>query len=65
MVADRKSLKPAQKKIYRKHHRVRDILVYDLPYYDCLKIINKSTAKTTLILVYYLWTQSVGERGKG
>ena len=46
MVADRKTLTPAQKKIYRKHHRVRGILVDALPHTEYLKIINKSTAKT-------------------
>lgn len=45
MVTDRKSLTLAQKKIYRKQHRVRGILVDNLPYYEYLKIINKSTTK--------------------
>lgn len=46
MVADRKSLTPSQKKIYRKYHRVRFILVDSLPHSEYLKIIKKSTAKT-------------------
>lgn len=46
MVSGRKSLTPDQKKIYRKHHRVRGILVDDLPHSDYIKIIDKSTAKT-------------------
>lgn len=46
MLADRKSLTHAQKKIYRKHHRVRRILVDALPHSEYLKILNKSSAKT-------------------
>lgn len=37
---------PAHKKIHRKHHRVRDILVNGLPHSEYIKIIDKSTAKT-------------------
>lgn len=32
MVTDRKNLTPVQKKVYRKHHRVRHILVESLPH---------------------------------
>lgn len=32
MLTDRKSITPIQKKIYRKHHRVRGILVDALPH---------------------------------
>lgn len=46
MVSDIKSLTPSQKKIYRKHHRVRGILVDDLPHYEYIKIIDKFIAKT-------------------
>lgn len=46
MVADRKSLTLDQIKIYRKHHRVRGILVDALPYSEYIKIIDKSTAHT-------------------
>ena len=46
MVVDRKTLTPTQKKIYRKHHRVRGILVDALPHAEYLKIIDKSSAKT-------------------
>lgn len=46
MVIERKTLTPAQKKIYIKHHRVRGILVDDLPQYEYIKIIDKSTTKT-------------------
>lgn len=45
-MSDRKDLPQAQKKVYRKHHRVRSILVDDLPHSECIKIIDKSTAKT-------------------
>lgn len=38
MVADRKSLTPAQNKTYRKHHKMCGILVDDLPYSKYLKI---------------------------
>lgn len=43
MVTDIKSLTPAQKKTYRKHHKVRGILVDALPHFDYIKIIDKST----------------------
>lgn len=46
MVTDRKSFTPAQKKTYRKYHRVIGILVDALPHSEYIKIIEKSTAKT-------------------
>lgn len=46
MMSDRKSLTPAHKKIYEKHHKVRGILVDALPHYEYIKIIDKSTAQT-------------------
>lgn len=46
MTKDMKTLTPAQKKIYIKRHRVRDILIEYLPYFEYIKIIYKSTAKT-------------------
>lgn len=46
MVKDKKNLTPAQKKIYRKHHKVRGILIEALPHYEYIKIIDKSTVKT-------------------
>lgn len=46
MVYERKSLTPTQKKIYRKHHRVRGILVDALPHPEYIKIIDKYTIKT-------------------
>lgn len=47
MVSDRKTLTPILKKIYIKHHKVKGILVDDLPHSKYIKIIDKSTTKTT------------------
>src|SRR4030065_1063951 len=44
--ADRKNLTEAQKKVYKKHHRVRGILCDAIPHEEFMKITNKSTAKT-------------------
>ena len=44
--ADRKNLTEAQKKVYKKHHRVRGILCDAIPHEEFMKISNKSTAKT-------------------
>lgn len=44
MATDTKSLTPTQKKTFRKHHRVRRILVEALPHSEYIKIIDKSTA---------------------
>lgn len=41
MVSSIKSFTPTQKKIYRKHHRVRGILVDVVPHSEYIKIINK------------------------
>jgi len=46
MVADRKKLTATQKKIYKKHHKVRGILVEALPHAEYMKIRDKSTAKS-------------------
>lgn len=46
MVTNRKSLTHAQKKTYKKHHRVKGIFVYVLPHSEYIKIIDKSTSKT-------------------
>lgn len=46
MARDRNSLTEAEKKIYRKHHRVRGSLVEAIPYSKYVKIVNKSSAKT-------------------
>lgn len=63
MVSDRNSLTPAQKKIYRKHHRVRGILVDVLPHSEYIKIIDKSTTKTIFKSLYdtYEGNQQVQE----
>lgn len=46
MVDDRKTLTHALQKLYRKHHRVKGILVDAFPHSEYVKIIDKSTAKT-------------------
>lgn len=46
MVFYGKSLTYAQKKIYKKYHRVRGILVYALPHSEYIKIIEKYSSKT-------------------
>lgn len=46
MEKDKKTLTPDQKKIYRKHYRVRGIMIEALPHLEYIKIIDKSTAKT-------------------
>ena len=42
---DRKKHTPAQKKIYKKHHRIRGSLVLTIPRAKCMKMSDKSTAK--------------------
>src|SRR4030067_697766 len=44
--ADRKKLTDEQKKVYKKHHRVRGIMCDAIPHEEFMKISNKSTAKT-------------------
>src|SRR4030067_1028231 len=44
--ADRKKLIDEQKKVYKKHHRVRGIMCDAIPHEEFVKICNKSTAKT-------------------
>lgn len=46
MVKGRETFTPAHKKTYRKHHKVRCILVDSLPHSEYIKIIDKSTTKT-------------------
>lgn len=48
MVKDRKTLTQSQNKMYRKHHRVRGILIEDLSHSKYIKIFNKSTTNTIL-----------------
>src|SRR4030067_176583 len=43
---DRKKLNDAQKKVYKKHHRVRGIMCDAIPHEEFVKICNKSTMKT-------------------
>jgi hypothetical protein len=43
---NRKSFALEQKKQYKKHHRVKDIMTNDLTHDEYLKIVNKSSAKT-------------------
>ena len=42
---DRKAHTPEQKKLYKKHHVIRGILVAALPHKEYLKMCDKSTAK--------------------
>lgn len=63
MVTDRKNLIPTYKKIYRKHNRVRGIVIEALPHSEYIKIINKSTAKTIFksLCSTYKWNQQFKE----
>jgi hypothetical protein len=42
---DRKKHTAAQKKLYKKHHKIRGIIVVVLPHKEYLKLGDKSTAK--------------------
>ena len=44
-VVDRKKYTPAQKKMYKKHHKIRDSLVTVIPRAEYMKISDNSTAK--------------------
>jgi len=44
-VMDRKKHAPAQKKLYKKHHKMRGILVASIPRTKYMKMSDKSTAK--------------------
>ena len=61
MVSNRKSLMPSQKKVYRKHHGVKGILVDAQPHSEYIKIIDKSTTKTIFnsLCVTYQGNQQV------
>lgn len=63
MVSDRESLTHAYKKIYRKYHRVRGILVNDLPHSEYIKVSDKFTSYTILKSLYatYEGNQQVPE----
>jgi len=45
VVADRKKHIVAQRKLYKKHHKIRGILVAALPHKEYLKMSDKYTAK--------------------
>jgi hypothetical protein len=45
IMVDKKSLTGDQRKIYKKHHKVRGILVYVFPYSEYTKILDKFTTK--------------------
>jgi len=45
---DRKKQTPAQKKLYKKQHKIKDIIVAALPRTEYLKMRNKSRAKAML-----------------
>jgi len=42
---DRKKHIPAQKKLYKRHHKMRGIVVASIPRTECMKMNDKSTAK--------------------
>jgi len=44
-VVDRKKHTPAQKKLYKKHHKIRGSLVLAIPRAKYMKMSDKSTAK--------------------
>ena len=44
-VVDRKKHTPAQKKIYKKHHKIRGSLVLAIPRAEHMKMSDKSTAR--------------------
>jgi predicted transglutaminase-like protease len=43
---DRKSFTPDQKKEYKKHHLVKDMMINAISHDEYLKIVNKTTAKS-------------------
>jgi len=49
VVVDRKKHIDAQKKLYKKHHKIRGILVAALPHKEYLKMSDKSTAKAMFV----------------
>jgi len=42
---DRKKHTPAQKKLYKKHHKMRGIMVASIPRIEYMKMSDKSTTK--------------------
>lgn len=63
MLTDRKKSTATQKKIYKKHHRVRGILVEVLPHTEYTKIGDRSTGKSIFESLYstYEGNQQVKE----
>jgi len=59
---DRKAHTAEQKKLYKKHHTIRGILVAALPHKEYLKMSDKSTAKAMFTSLYSLsmWSSSKG-----
>jgi len=51
-VIDRKKHTPEQKKLYKKHHKIRGSLVTAIPKAEYMKMSDKSTAKTMFASVH-------------
>jgi len=51
-VVDIKKHTPAQKKIYKKHHKIRGSLVLAIPRSKYMKMSDKSTTKTMFASLY-------------
>ena len=49
-VVDRKKHTPAQKKLYKKHHKIRGSLVLAIPRAEYMKMSDKSTTKAMFAL---------------
>jgi len=52
VVVDRKKHTPAQKKMYKKHHKIKGSLVLAIPRVEYMKMSNKSTAKAMFVSLY-------------
>jgi len=52
VVVDRKKHTPAQKKMYKKHHKIRGSLVLAIPRAEYMKIHDKFTAKAMFASLY-------------
>ena len=57
---DRKKHTPAQKKLYKKHHKIRGILVAFIPRIEYMKMSDKSTARQCLL--YFVKTMKLVRR---
>ena len=60
---DRKKYTPEQKKLYKKHHKIRGSLVTAIPRAEYMKMSDKSTAKVMFASLYanYEGSQKVRE----